>query len=154
MKKTILSLSLAAVMLLSLFAFTACGSPLDGNDALAAMKYVDEQMANVKGFDVKATMTQDGDSIEMLMKLDISGEDKKMYMETETEGVGLKATVVDGTMYMIVSMAGVTLKQKTTDADTINEMMGELDSVNSEYEYASAEFVSREEFNEFVKNFE
>lgn len=132
-------------ILVSLLALTSCGTPLEGNDALAAMQYIDEQMSGIQGYDVTITMETDGVEMAIDAKLDLSGEKPKMYMSTETMGMGIEATLVDGTMYMLVDMGGITVKQKTTDSTQIDEMMGELNSVSSEYEYISAEFISRED---------
>lgn len=109
------------------------------------MQYIDEQMSGIQGYDVTITMETDGVEMAIDAKLDLSGEKPKMYMSTETMGMGIEATLVDGTMYMLVDMGGITVKQKTTDSTQIDEMMGELNSVSSEYEYISAEFISRED---------
>ena len=144
MKKTVLALILAFVMLAGVLSLTSCGSPLDSDDAIAAMKFVDEQMAGVKGFVGTMTMTSEGVEMEADIKIDISGDTPKMYMNTEIMGMSIEATLVDGTMYMLIGMGDMTVKQKTTDKDQIDDMMGDLNSVGEDYEYASAEFVSRE----------
>ena len=146
MKKTTLSLMLALAMIFAMLTVTSCASsPLDGNDAVAAMKYVDEQMEGVKGFDVTMTTYMDGEAMEFTAKFDLSGETPKMYMVTETMGMNIETTLVDGTMYMLMTMSGMTIKQKTTDPEMIDEMMSDMDSVNESYDYASAEFISRED---------
>lgn len=144
MKKTVLAIMLVLSMMLSLVVFTSCGSPLDGDDPIAAMKYIDEQMKAVKGFDVTMTMKTMGEKVNADVKIDISGEAPKMYMSTEMMGMNVKATLVDGTMYMLMSASGMTMKQKTTDKTTIDEMMGDMNTVTDSYDYTSAEFVSRE----------
>jgi len=144
MKKTVLALILTLAMLTGLLAMTSCGSPLDGDDAIAAMKFIDEQMSDVKGYDVVMTMETGGVEVEIDAKIDLSGETPKMYMSTEMMGMGMEATLVDGTMYMLVDMGGVIMKQKTNKQEDIDEMMGDLTAVNDAYEYESAEFVSRE----------
>ena len=144
MKKTVLSLIIAVLMLAGTFAMTSCGSPLDGDDAIKAMQYVDQQMASVKGFDGTMTMTSDGVEMTADVKLDLSSESPKMYMNTEMMGMGIEATLVDGVMYTLIDMGSITMKQKTTNKEEIDDMMGDLTSMNESHEYASAEFVSRE----------
>lgn len=150
MKKTFLAIALVLSMMFSLVALTSCGSPLDGDDALEAIRFIDEKMNEVKGFDAKVTVTEAGMGVEMTMKADISdAENPKMIMTMQQSIPGLgsadiNVTLVDSVMYSKTTIAGQSIKQKVTDPDMIKEMTGEMDSINENYTYASAEFVSRE----------
>lgn len=147
MKKTVLSLIIAVLMLAGTFAMTSCGSPLDGDDAIKAMQYVDQQMAGVKGFDGTMTVMSTGSGMVADVKVDMSGDSPKMYMKSEMVGMDIEATLIDDVMYVMYAfenMDGLVVKEKVTDEETIGAMMGDLMLVNDNYEYVSAEFVSRE----------
>ncbi|MBR2986765.1 MAG: hypothetical protein IKC63_01970 [Clostridia bacterium] len=143
-KKTISILCILTV-LFSVLSMTSCGTPLDGNDAIAAMQYIDKQMESVKGFDVTIKTEIMGETMEIKAKIDASGETPAMYMTTDMMGIDVEATLIDGTMYMLMSIEGMTIKQKTTDKESIDDMMGDMDSVTEQYDYLSAEFISRED---------
>ncbi len=137
---------LVLAMLLSMFTLASCGeSALEGDDPVAALKYVEEQMSTIKGCTMKISTTTMGMTVSMDAKVDI--ENNKMHMETNTMGIAIKATVIDGVMYSYTDLSSMGMgvqKMKTTDPDEIKDMMGSTDTVTDSYDYASAEFVSRE----------
>lgn len=150
MKKTLLAIVLVLSMMISLVALTSCGSPLDGDDALEAIRFIDEKMNEIKGFDATVTVTEGGIGMEMTMKADISDTENPKMIVAMKQSLGtlgeadITMTLVDSVLYSKTTIAGQSIKQKITDAEMIGEMTGEMNTINENYTYASAEFVSRE----------
>ena len=158
MKKKLVLVLVALMLVTFVFAFASCGgngetaptttSPLDGDDALAAYEYLSDKMNALGGFE--ATMVEessyDGETSSMEMNVKLSLTDgKKGSIAMEEGGTLLDLTYIDGTVYYLMKMSGMTMKYKSTDPS----MTAAFDILfaifeDEEEDIASAEFVSRE----------
>ncbi len=147
MKKKFTALFLVTAMLLSsLFVLVSCQkTPLDGDDAMAAIAYVDEKMDSLKSYSMKAAAKVAGQEImKMDASFDLSGESPKFTGTVESNGLKMNLTYVDGILYSESQYGGVTQKSKQKmDADTAMESLG-TPSLGDDLEYSEAEFVSKE----------
>jgi len=96
-------------------------TPLDGDDPMAAYKFVSEKLNALRGFE--AVMVEEssyaGETSTMEVGVKISFADGKkafMSMPIAEEGPWVDATYIDGIVYCVVKMPGLEMKYKTQDA--------------------------------------
>lgn len=152
MKKKITALCLATVMLLSvLFVFASCSetekSPLDGDDAAAALDYVEGKMEALKSYTIDMTSTSMGVEMSMSVSLDTSAEKPKFTASMDMdEGIAVSMIYVDDILYSVTTMAGMEIKMKSEgdSSDILGSVADMFNEEDNDAEYASVEFVSRE----------
>ena len=137
--KKIFALALSLVLVLAMFTLTGCGSPLDGDDAAAALSYIQEETNKLSSFKAEMTVTTgvsgqtETQTTTMYWTKDGDGASSKMVTE------GTEVITVGTTAYTKISMGDEEMKIKSTvDAEEASPIGDFLDGAGD------AEFVSRE----------
>lgn len=130
--KKILSIALALMLVASLFAFTSCGEKepkemlQDADKALSGKPYVMTMKMNFNSDN--ADMKEVFEMMNMEIPVTIDGNNMAMDMSMDLMGqtISTKFTLVDKSVFMNVSAAGMSVKQKATlNDEQIKEFIGE-----------------------------
>ena len=123
--KKIFALALSLVLVLAMFTLTGCGSPLDGDDAAAALSYIQEETNKLSSFKAEMTVTTgvsgqtETQTTTMYWTKDGDGASSKMVTE------GTEVITVGTTAYTKISMGDEEMKIKSTvDAEFVSRENG------------------------------
>ncbi len=94
-------------------------TPIEGEDAMAAYKFMSEKMSTLRGFEVtmlsESSFGVESVSQEGSVKINLA-DGKKGFMSMQLEENSMvDATYIDGVVYCLVKMPGMEMKYKTQD---------------------------------------